>query len=206
MAEHGPDVQALIQQAPFDREALGVLFEHYRPFLLLVAQRQIGPELAVRCDASDVVQLTLAEAQRGFAGFRGSSEPEFSAWIKQIHRRNITDLVRKRNRIAAEANRWDRSGDADGGEASACFYWREPAAADLTPSQHLVKGEQALRLAQLIQSLPEAQRVAVQLRHLEGWPLERIAGKLGRSVTATAGLIKRGLRQLRDRMSKDSWM
>jgi DNA-directed RNA polymerase specialized sigma24 family protein len=35
------------------------------------------------------------------------------------------------------------------------------------------------------------------LHHLQGWKLEEVARQLGRSETAVAGLIKRGLRTLR---------
>jgi RNA polymerase sigma-70 factor (ECF subfamily) len=93
----------------------------------------------------------------------------------------------------------------DDPDGSASFCWREPAGSQTTPSQRLIKGEKALRLAAMLESLPEAQREAVRLRHLEGWPLERIAEALDRSVVATAGLIKRGLKRLRQQMSPDSW-
>ena len=69
----------------------------------------------------------------------------------------------------------------------------------------LIRGEQALRLAEILQTLPDAQRDAVRLRHMEGWPLEKIAEELDRTVVATAGLIKRGLKALRAAMSPDSW-
>jgi RNA polymerase sigma-70 factor (ECF subfamily) len=52
----------------------------------------------------------------------------------------------------------------------------------------------------MIASLPEMQREAVRLRHLEGCSVDDIADRLGRSPTAAAGLIKRGLETLRKRM------
>jgi RNA polymerase sigma-70 factor (ECF subfamily) len=58
----------------------------------------------------------------------------------------------------------------------------------------------------MIQSLPEMQSEAVRLRHLEGLPVEEIAERLDRSAAATAGLIKRGLQKLREKMSQESWM
>ena len=93
-----------------------------------------------------------------------------------------------------------------GGDESASLIWNEPAASLSTPSQRLIEAEKALRLAELLQALPKSQRDAVRLRHLEGWPLDKIAAELGRSVAATAGLIKRGLKALRAAMSQDSWM
>ena len=69
-------------------------------------------------------------------------------------------------------------------DSSASFLWHEPAADQSTPSQRLIKAEKALRLAAPLQKLPEAQRDAVRLRHLEGWPLRKIAAELGLSVMA----------------------
>jgi RNA polymerase sigma-70 factor (ECF subfamily) len=45
--------------------------------------------------------------------------------------------------------------------------------------------------------LPEAQREALTLHYWSGLTLMQIAEQLARSRDATAGLIKRGLRQLR---------
>jgi RNA polymerase sigma-70 factor (ECF subfamily) len=46
-------------------------------------------------------------------------------------------------------------------------------------------------------ALPEAQREAVALHYLHGWPLVAIAAHLGRGPKAIGGLLHRGLRQLR---------
>jgi RNA polymerase sigma-70 factor, ECF subfamily len=203
MAENDLHVEDLIHAARSDREALGRLFERYRPFLLLMAQREIGPKLALRADASDVVQQTFAEAHQSFPRFAGATEPEFSAWIKQIHYHNLAEIIRK-HAVAAKQNlRQEQRLDAL--DATASFYWQEPAAEQSTPSQQFIQGEKALRLAGLIASLPEMQREAVRLRYLEGRPVEAIAAALDRSAAATAGLLKRGLKVLRGKMSESSW-
>ena len=54
-----------------------------------------------------------------------------------------------------------------------------------------------MQLAAALANLPEAQREALVLQHWHGWPLTDIARHLGRSHAAVAGLIKRGLQQLR---------
>jgi RNA polymerase sigma-70 factor (ECF subfamily) len=60
-----------------------------------------------------------------------------------------------------------------------------------------MRGEEAERLSRALVALPDDQREAVRLRHLEGWPLADIARHLGRTPAATAGLIKRGMQTLR---------
>lgn len=202
-AEHS-GIETLIEQGRADSRSLGRLFEHYRSYLLLLAQSQIGAKLAVRCGPADVVQQTFAEAHLAFSTFKGTTEPEFSAWIKRIHYHNLAEAVRKHVLAEKQSLRKERQLDAIDGSASFC--WKEPVAQQSTPSQHVVKGEKALRLASLFQTLPDMQREAVRLRYLEGWPVEEIAQELDRSVAATAGLIKRGLQGLRGRMSAQSWL
>jgi RNA polymerase sigma-70 factor (ECF subfamily) len=45
--------------------------------------------------------------------------------------------------------------------------------------------------------LPDSQREALIMRHFHGWSLAQIAEQLDRSPSAVAGLLKRGLQQLR---------
>ena len=48
---------------------------------------------------------------------------------------------------------------------------------------------------------PEPLREVVVLKHLRGWPLRRIADHLGRTVPAVASLLRRGLEELRRRLT-----
>ena len=72
------------------------------------------------------------------------------------------------------------------------------AADQSTPSQNLQRQEQSLRLAEALAELPEAQREALILQHWHGWSVTQIAEHMKRSRAAVAGLLKRGLRQLRE--------
>ena len=69
-----------------------------------------------------------------------------------------------------------------------------------SPSQRVVRGEQAERLATALASLPEDQRTAVVLKHFHDQSLAQIAEQLDRSTLAVAGLLKRGLKKLRQVM------
>ncbi len=171
---------------------------------MLVARQQIGPRLAVRSDASDIAQETMLEAHQAFARFRGASEPEFSEWIQEIHRRNLKDAVQKH--VFAAKRCIDKERPMADMNGSATLPIWEPAADQTSPSQRCVKGEKALRLAEAVEGLPEMQREAVRLRHLQGWHLDEIAQHLDRSPTATAGLLKRGIAALRETMSGETWL
>ncbi len=88
---------------------------------------------------------------------------------------------------------------------SVCMPLSGLAAGQSTPSQQVIKAERALRLAEILLSLPEPQRRAICLRHMEGLKLEAIAAEMDRTVGSVAGLIDRGLRTLRKTMSEQSW-
>src|SRR5258707_1194326 len=104
MTEPSPEVREMIQAARNDdREALGKLLDGYRPYLRVLAQRQVYGPLARRVDASDVVQQTLLEAHQGIGGFRGESEAEFAAWLERILDHNVAEVVRNHTQAMRRA-------------------------------------------------------------------------------------------------------
>lgn len=74
------------------------------------------------------------------------------------------------------------------------------AADESSPSQRADRNEQMLRLADALAELPEAQREAVVLHYWQEWTVAAIAEHLGRTPAAVAGLLKRGLQALRQRL------
>ena len=53
-------------------------------------------------------------------------------------------------------------------------------------------------LADALAQLPDAQREALVLQHWHGWTLAQIGEHMERTPAAVAGLLKRGLKRLRD--------
>ena len=178
-----------------DPEALGQLLEAQRPGLHRLAQRQLEGRLAVRVDASDVIQQTFLEAYRGFPQFAGRDPRELRAWLRSILDHKVAGAIRDHTLLQKRNVGRERSlDDSQGGGAPL----KQGLDANLSsPSQRAIRGEEAERLSQALAALPEDQREAVRLRHLEGWALADIARQLGRTPTATAGLIKRGVKALR---------
>ena len=73
-----------------------------------------------------------------------------------------------------------------------------------TPSEHAIANERMLALASAVMKLPEDQRRAVELHHLQGLSAAAIADRLGRTEIAIAGLLRRGLKRLRELMRDDA--
>ena len=53
-------------------------------------------------------------------------------------------------------------------------------------------------MATAMAELPEMQREAIVLHHLQGLPLAEVGNQLHKSSAAIAGLLHRGLKQLRE--------
>jgi RNA polymerase sigma-70 factor (ECF subfamily) len=172
--------------------------EAFRDYLRLLARAGLDPRLQAKLDPSDVVQQTLLEAHKDLAAFRGRSPEELRAWLRQVLARNLANALRDFRREKRDVAR-EQALDALAVESSARVEaWL--AAEQSSPSDRAERQEEAARLAAALERLPEAQREVVVLRHLHGWSLHDIARHVGRSTAAVAGLIHRGLNQLRERL------
>ncbi len=115
------------------RAALGSLLEAYRPFLHMLAEKDLPLDLRAKAGISDLVQETYAEAFNDFGQFRGRSEAELAGWLEQILRHNIASFVHRyrgtdKRRVEREISldAAERSG-AEGG-CSSRRPWKLPAA------------------------------------------------------------------------------
>jgi RNA polymerase sigma-70 factor (ECF subfamily) len=167
----------------------------YREYLLLLARIQLGQRYAGKLDPSDIVQVTLLEAHRNHDQFRGASEVERRAWLRQILAHNLADMAKELGRGKRDVRREYSLDAAIEHSASQIEMWLE--AAQTSPSGRAARGEELVRLADKLTELPAAQRQAIEMYHLAGIPLAEVARALGRSQSALAGLLHRGLRKLR---------
>jgi RNA polymerase sigma-70 factor (ECF subfamily) len=169
--------------------------ERYRAYLRLLARLHLDPRLQGKLDPSDVVQQTLLQAYRALDQFRGHSDGELAAWLRQILARNLAHAVRDLGRAKRDVG-LERSLEA-AVDASSLRLEAWLAAEQSSPSQRAERNEQLLRLAEALTTLPEAQREAIVLHYWQGQSLVEIGACLGRTPAAVAGLLHRGLKQLR---------
>lgn len=178
-----------------------VVLERYRAYLTLLARLQVDRRLQGKVDLSGVVQQTLVEAYQALPRFRATSTAEITGWLRRILANNLGDEIRKLSTGKRAVER-ERSLEAALAESSSRLQaWL--AAEQSTPSQQAERHEQALRVAEALASLPDSQRQALELQHWHGCSLAQIAEHMGRSRSAVAGLIKRGLEQLRRTMNDE---
>jgi RNA polymerase sigma-70 factor (ECF subfamily) len=169
--------------------------ERFRAYLALLVRHRLDERFQGKLDVSGIVQQTLWEAHQGLKDFRGSSEAELAAWLRQALVRNFTDEVRKLGAGKRDLAR-ERSLEQAVEQSSANLAaWL--AQEQSSPSQQAVRHEQLLALAEALAALPEDQRTAVELHHLEGHSLIEVGRRMQRSKEAVAGLLFRGLKRLR---------
>jgi RNA polymerase sigma-70 factor (ECF subfamily) len=182
-----------------EAEAEGRRLERYRAYLRLLARLHLGPRLRGKFDPSDVVQQTLLEAYAKRDQFRGG-DAERAAWLRGILAHNLADAVRAFGQAKRDAGR-ERLLEAELRESSARLGdWL--AAEQSSPSRRAERHEEAVRLADALAGLPDDYREALTLHYFDGLPLAEVAGRLGRTPAAVAGLLKRGLKQLRGRLKE----
>lgn len=170
--------------------------EQYRPYLLLLARHQVWPADRVQLDPSGIVQQTLLEAHQAAEVLTGLEGGQRLAWLRTALARNLADEYRRAFAGKRDARREEHF--ATGVEKSASGLEGWLAADQSSPSQRADRNEQLLRLAVALAGLPDAQREAVERHYFRGEPVATIATALGKTPAAVAGLLKRGLRTLRD--------
>lgn len=169
----------------------------YRSYLVLLARWYWNPRLQGKLDPSDVVQQTLVQAWQAIGEFRGETEGEVRAWLRRILTRCLADLARGFGREKRDAGR-ELSLDAGVAESSARLEaWLDDRQS--SPEDRAERNEQLGLLAESLASLPEPQQEAITLHHLHGMTIAETAAAMERSVEAVAGLLKRGLRTLREK-------
>ena len=165
-----------------------------RPWLQMVAERELPARLRGRLEASDVVQQALVKAWQGESDFAGSTHEERLAWLRTVLKNTIRDQQRRllgtqkrggnREYLATELAQDDDVGV-------------EAVANDPTVSHALIAQEESKQLSQLLSLLPDDQRRVMQLRHVDGLSHDSTAQRLGKSSAAVRMMWVRALRNLR---------
>jgi RNA polymerase sigma-70 factor (ECF subfamily) len=173
--------------------------ESYREYLRLLARMNIDPRIRGRIDSSDLVQQTLLKAHEKRDQFRGKTDAEQAAWLRAILANQIADALR---RLGRQGGTRQRSLEEALEQSSARLdAWL--AAERSSPSQRFIRQERLIEMAGWIASLPEDQRNAVELRHLQGLSVPAAACRMGKSPGAVASLLYRAMKQLRKLMDEE---
>ncbi|MEO9515557.1 MAG: RNA polymerase sigma factor [Paracoccaceae bacterium] len=176
---NAPDDVLLQRYAAGDRSAARMLTARLTPVVFAQAYRGLGNQ----ADAEDVTQDALMRLWRHAPDWR-MGEAKVTTWLYRVTANLCTDKLRKRIRSGPSLDEI-----------------AEPA--DPTPSVETtlqnVSRQKALEDA--LDELPERQREAVVLRHIEGLNNPDIANRLDVSVEAVESLLARGKRALKSALA-----
>lgn len=171
-----PDEVLLARFARGDRLAARLLTARLLPVLLGYATRLLGGD---RAEAEDVAQEALLRLWRIAPDWR-AGEARVTTWLYRVVTNLCTDRLRagRRRATPAGADLPDLADDAPDAEA------------------RLLSAARLAALDAALAGLPDRQREAVVLRHIEGLSNPEIAAVLGIGVEAVESLTARGKRAL----------
>jgi RNA polymerase sigma-70 factor (ECF subfamily) len=144
---------------------------------------------------SDLVQDTCLSAHRDFDAFRGTTEPEFTAWLREIMAHVCANHTRDHRRQRRDV-RLERQFYALFNQSSAVLE-RALANSGTDPGQNLIQRERAVILANALDQLPKDYREVLVGRELEGRSLSEIAAQVGKTPNAVQKIWARALVELR---------
>ncbi|MHB8312496.1 MAG: sigma-70 family RNA polymerase sigma factor [Candidatus Dormibacteraeota bacterium] len=170
--------EALIARAKEDPEYFGELYDQYFPQIY----RYVASRVRSQPLAEDITSEVFFKALRALPRYQHSGHP-FSAWLYQIAVNAITDHYRSRRRAEDSLD-------------------EVPEPVDPTPA---VDDEVANRMGaqaiwDLIEALPEQQRIAMSLKYGEDLKLAQIGVIMGKTEGAVKLLIFRGTASLRQHL------
>jgi RNA polymerase sigma-70 factor (ECF subfamily) len=172
---------------PAQPRDLQSLVNRQRPRLLRLACRLMGNA----AEGEEVLQEGLLRAYRSLATFR--AEGDFAAWVRSIVINEALHRLRRR--------RLQRRLEDFIGRFSPLhpFGWQQLQS---QPQQEAERNEQRQKLYQLVDQLPERQRVAVSLRYFEDLSVEEIARITGTGPGTVKTHLVRALHKLRKKLKR----
>jgi RNA polymerase sigma-70 factor (ECF subfamily) len=195
--ENNPE-DSIVRARAGDAQAISALIEQYRPYLRLLARLHVGKQLQSKLDGSDLVQEACLQAINSIEQFRGSSERELTAWLRQI----LTNAaINTRRHFAAQRRDIENEQRQHFDQSSQMLdkKFRDPGP---SPSQRAVERENAVLLANALERLTNAQREVIILREFEGLKVVEIAKRMDRTEKSIQSLWARGVIALRALMSE----
>jgi RNA polymerase sigma-70 factor (ECF subfamily) len=179
-----------------DQAAQGQVLLRYQAWMRLLARMQIDSQFHGKFGESDIVQQTMLEAIRALPHFRGRTEGELLAWLRQVLAHVLAHEVRRYRGTQQRDVAREVSLEQSLAESSLRLRNVLPAPGS-SPSRQADRHEQEVLLAEVLSRLPADYREVIILRNLQGLSHEEVAARMNRGVGAVRMLWVRALARLR---------
>jgi RNA polymerase sigma-70 factor (ECF subfamily) len=184
--------------------ALATLFDRYRLRLEKIVEFRMDERLKRRVDPADVLQEAFIELSKRLAEFLAQPSVSVFVWMRQktvqtlidLHREHFRDK-RSPNKEAQQAPNWNSN---ETGLSINAFL----AASMTSPSQHLIRGEEVLKIQAAIHLLSELDREVIALRHFEQLTNLQVAEVLNLTPTAASNRYIRAISRLSETLTESS--
>ena len=180
-------------------EALGQVLQLYRNYLTILATTQLDRRLRRRVNPSDLVQDAMLAAHGDFAKFRGCSERELLAWLRQILINCLHHVIETHLRAKMRDMRREISVEEIGAslDHSAANFAQVLADRGPSPSARMRQRERAVAMADQLARLPAQYRDVIVLRNLQGLSFEEFADRMERKPGAVRMLWLRAIEKFK---------
>jgi RNA polymerase sigma-70 factor (ECF subfamily) len=199
-----PDTDQLLERVRHnDRDARGRLLQRHRGRLRALIALRMDPRLAARIDASDVVQESLAEADRRLADYVRTRPLPFYPWLRGLALERLAQLYRTHVRSQKRSVEREERSLPLLPDDSVRELAQRLAGHGSSPSGRQRHEDLRQRLHDALDRLAERDREVIVLRHLEQLSVKEIAAVL----RITEGAVKvrhvRALERLRKLLGTD---
>jgi len=180
------DVRWMQRVAEGDMDALQALIEAHQARVVGTVAKMLGDDV----DSEDIAQQVFIRVWNS-AG-RYTPTAKFTTWLFKITRNLVFNELRRRKRHPTTP--LERKEDD--------FEYQVADPGSPSPAASMLDGELQTAIQHAIDSLPEAQRMAIILRRYEELSYEEIADVLKLSVPAVKSILFRARGDLRERLQK----
>ena len=182
-----PDAELMLRFGVGDEEAFTLLVRRYQGRIVSLAMRYLGNS----ADAEDLAQEVFLRVYRARETYTPSAR--FSTWIYRVTVNASLNLLRGR-KVRRRVSAALPTGPGD--EEPAEFADHEAE----TAHEKVEKKELAVVLRQIVDDLPERQRMALLLNKYEDQSYEDTAAAMDLSVSAVKSLLTRARLNVKERL------
>lgn len=173
------EADLLARAATGEAAAAASLLDRLGPRLMAFVKRMTAGDHAL---AEDIVQEAFVRLWRRAGTWDADGTAQMSTWLGRVAANLAIDAKRRAARTQTMPEGYDPADDTPGVDA------------------RMIRDERLSALDQALAALPERQRQAVVLRHIEGYSNPDIAAMMDVGVEAVESLTARGKRRLAELM------